>query len=89
MNKFSDPKQFVLEGPVLREEMRNRNQGCGTVRTASAGEVAAAAVALAVDAAVAGVVPRGASIEEMGAGTGTPGGAGAIGVASVGVERTA
>ena len=59
------------------------------MRTASAGEVVAVAVALAVDAAVAGVVPRGASIAEMGAGTGTHGGAGAIRVASVGVERTA
>ena len=58
------------------------------MRTASAGEVVAVAVALVVDAAVAGVVPRGASIAEMGAGTGTPGSAGAIGVANARVERT-
>ncbi len=55
----------------------------------SAGEAAGAAVAIAVDAAVAGVAPRGASIDEMGAGTGTAGGAVAIGVADAGSERTA
>ena len=58
------------------------------MRTASAGEAVAVAVALTVDAAVAGVVARGASIEEMGAGTGAAGSAGAIGVAGARVERT-